>query len=115
MSPDILSKVPVHLRLFYLSSLPEIAKLRTQGHELREKETLNPLVEHNALTREMHEAEYRILQHLCPDLKSRDLKTKLKAIKWVLKQPWGEDFKPAPIKKKFKGVDLGSGHVTHAG
>jgi hypothetical protein len=108
MSPDILNKLPAHLRLFYQASLPEITKLRQQGRELREHETLNPLVEHNAVTREMHEAEYMILQHLCPDLKAKDPQVKLNAMKWVLKQPWGEDFKPSPIHKKVRGIDLGS-------
>jgi hypothetical protein len=108
MTPDILNKLPAHLRLFYQASLPDITKLRRQGYELREHETLNPLVEHNAITREMHEAEYMILQHLCPDLKAKDPQVKLNAMRWVLKQPWGEDFKPSPIKKKVRGIDLGS-------
>lgn len=115
MSPEILNGLPVHLQMFYQASLPEINLLRKRGQELREHETLNPLVEHNAVTREMHEAEYMVLQHLCPGLKTNDPKVKLKAMQWVLKQPWGEDFKPSPIKMKFRGIDLGSVHATHTG
>lgn len=96
-----LHKLPPHLRVKYISALPEIRQFQRIGHELRQKFKLEPLVEHNALTREMHEVEVECLKFLVPDLKARDPNVKLKAIKWLCRQDWGKDFRASPYDKRY--------------
>ncbi len=96
-----LKDFPSVLRNRYLLALPEIRKFQANGHELREKAKLNPLVEHNALTREMHEVEYDAVKFLCKDVAASDPKVKLDAWKWVLKQDWGKDLRASPYEQRY--------------
>ena len=103
-----ISKLPAWLRLRYAEDLPAISILRARGQELREKALTEPLREHNALTREMHETEVLAVNFLCPETASTDPQAKLRVWKWVLKQDWGKDFSPIPIHKR---VYLGSNNA----
>ncbi len=112
---EILAKVPPRLQMAYVAYQPEIQAIRKHWDKIRKEMKAKALVEHNMLCRDLHPVEREILGVLCPDLNSRDGFVKKKAIKWILKQPWGEDFKPAPIEKKFRGIDLGSANAAHTG
>ena len=112
---EILAKVPERMRLAYKAYQPEVQAIRQQWAHIRREMRANPHVEHNMLCRDLHQTERDILGHLVPDLNSRDGHVKKRAIKWILKQPWGEDFKPAPIEKKFRGVDLGLSDTKKSG
>lgn len=109
---EILAKVPPKLRVNYLAYQPEVQAIRARWADIRREMKSNPHREHNMVAREYHQVERDILAHLVPDLDSDDPKTRLKAMKWILKQPWGEDFKPAPVEKAFKGIDLGSSNAA---
>ena len=112
---EILQRIPPKMKLAYLAYQPEVQAIRQHWDKIRKEMKANPLVEHNMLCREMHQTERDILGFLCPDLNSRDGQVKKRAIKWILKQPWGEDFKPAPIEKKFRGIELGSANSQSTG
>ncbi len=109
---EILAKVPPRLRLNYLAYQPEVQAIRKRWANIRREMKANPHREHNMVAREYHITERDILAYLCPDLDSKDRHVQLKAMKWILKQPWGEDFKPGPIQKSFKGIELGSSNAT---
>ena len=109
---EIIAKLPDGLKVAYVAYQPEIQAIRKQWEAIRREMKVNPLLEHNMLCRDLHPVEREILGFLCPDLNSRDGHVKKKAIKWILKQPWGEDFKPAPIEKKFRGIDVGTSNAA---
>ncbi len=111
----VLDKVPPDLRLMYHAYMPEIQAIRAHWADLRREMKAKALVEHNMLCRDLHPVERKILGHLVPDLDSKDGFVKKRAMLWILKQPWGEDFKPAPIEKQFKGVDLGLTDAAQSG
>ncbi len=111
----ILVKLPQNMRVAYKAYQPEIQAIRKHWDGIRKEMRANPLVEHNMLCRDLHPVERDILGFLCPDLNSRDGQVKKRAIKWILNQPWGEDFKPAPIQKKFRGIELGSANTQSTG
>lgn len=108
---EIQAKLPTRLRLAYKVYQPEIQHIRRHWKELREKMKAKALVEHNMLCRDLHPVEREILGFLVPELNSKDGHTKKKALQWILKQSWGEDFSPAPIQKQFRGIDLGSANT----
>ena len=112
---DILAKLPERMRVAYVAYQPEIQAIRTHWDKIRKEMKAKALVEHNMLCRDLHPVEREILGFLCPDLNSRDGHTKKRAIKWILAQPWGEDFRPAPIEKKFRGIDSESRNATQSG
>ncbi len=101
--------VPIRVWLDYWYAQPEIEVLRKRENALKRELELNPLVEHNAITREMHEAELAMVNHLCPGTLASDPQEKLRAWKWVLAQPWGEDLRPA----KYKKVHFGSANTQN--
>ncbi len=103
----VLNKVNPDLRIAYYAYMPEIQAIREYWKKLRSEMKAKALVEHNMLCRDLHPVEREILGELVPDLNSNDGHVKKRAIQWIIKQPWGEDFKPAPIDKQFKGIDLG--------
>ena len=109
---EIIAKLPDRLKVAYVAYQPEIQAIRRHWDKLRKEMKAKALVEHNMLCRDLHPVEREILGFLCPDLNSRDGHVKKKAILWILKQPWGEDFKPAPIEKKYRGIDLGSSNAA---
>ncbi len=107
----VLHKAPRRLRLAYYAYMPEIQAIREYWADLRREMKVKGTTEHNMLCRDLHPIEREILGHLVPDLNSKDGHTKAKAMKWIMRQPWGEDFKPAPIDKKFRGIELGSANT----
>lgn len=109
---EIIEKLPDRLKIAYVAYQPEIQTIRAHWAKIRKDMKAKALVEHNMLCRDLHPVEREILGFLCPGLNSRDGHVKKKAILWILKQPWGEDFKPAPIEKKFRGIDLGSSNAA---
>lgn len=109
---EILAKVPPRMRVAYVAYQPEVQAIRSHWEKIRREMKSNPHVEHNMLCRDLHPVEREILGVLCPDLNSTDGHVKKKAIKWILRQPWGEDFRPAPIEKKFRGIEIGSENAT---
>jgi len=109
---EILRKLPPNLRVNYLAYQPEIQAIRKQWAEIRNDMKANAHVEHNMVARDYHPAERDILAYLVPDLDSEDPKIRLGAMRWILKQPWGEDFKPAPVEKAFRGIELGSSNAA---
>ena len=107
-----LLKVPDRMRMAYYIYQPEVQAIRDHWAKIRKEMEVNPLLEHGMLCRDLHPVERDLLGVLCPDLNSRDGHVKKKAINWILAQPWGEDFKPAPIRKKVNGIDSGSANTT---
>ena len=48
---------------------------------------------------EMHNLEWEACRILCPDLDHADWQSKKRAWSWVLKQPWGEEYRPPAFEK----------------
>ena len=96
-----LRELPGYLQQAYIANLHEIRALQKRGEDLRRELKLDPLREHNAITREMHQVEHECLKHLIPDLKSTDAKVRLNAYKWLCRQEWGKDFRASPYEQRY--------------
>ena len=52
------------------------------------------------ITLDLHPLEYEACLILCPELRLADNQSKKRAWRWILKQPWAEEFKASPMEQK---------------
>ena len=98
-----LHKVPADLLLKYRENTRDINGFRMLGYELRKSVRQDPVRNGHLLTREMHPVEMEVVEYLCPGIKAKGGKERLKAWYWVLRQDWGKDLRASPYDKRYSG------------
>lgn len=60
-------------------------------------------IDGNFLTGELHLLEHEACKILCPALAHGTGTAQKEGWLWILKQPWGKDFRAAPFEKRYHG------------
>lgn len=79
----------------------EIDVLRRERARERRVETCRPELDGTRMTGAMHPLEHEACKLLCPSLEVGRGSVKTKGWEWVLKQPWAEDLKTAPLGRRY--------------
>ena len=79
----------------------EIKMMREERERIRNECRRDGGLNGTTPTGELHMVEYEACRFLCPDLEQGGGKAKKIGWQWVLAQPWGQEFKCAPIEKRF--------------
>lgn len=79
----------------------EIDILRRERARERATDTCRPELDGTRLTGAMHTLEHEACRLLCPSLEVGRGSVKTKGWEWVMRQPWADDLKTAPLGRQF--------------
>lgn len=79
----------------------EINHIRSQRFVMRLQLEQKANINGNLVTGELHELEYDACRFLCPAIRGGNGTAVREGWRWIMKQPWGKDFRAAPFEKRY--------------